>query len=32
MTKDIATLHERMEAAVGALDFEEARRLRDLDR
>ena len=26
---DIATLHARMEAAAAALDFEEARRLRD---
>jgi hypothetical protein len=29
MTDTIQTLHERMEAAAAALDFEEARRLRD---
>lgn len=30
MTKHIETLHEQMDAAVRALDFEEARRLRDM--
>ncbi|MBY0302105.1 MULTISPECIES: UvrB/UvrC motif-containing protein [Sphingomonas] len=29
MTEDIAALHAQMEAAAAALDFEEARRLRD---
>ncbi len=29
MVEDLASLHERMEAAAAALDFEEARRLRD---
>jgi hypothetical protein len=29
MTDDLPTLHARMEAAAAALDFEEARRLRD---
>ena len=30
MSTEIETLHEAMEAAVRALDFEEARRLRDI--
>lgn len=29
MSEDITTLHARMEAAAAALDFEQARRLRD---